>query len=104
MRLRLYFELRPGIEGAIKSSNYAIGDTSYDGENVCIYSEIPDCKDFVTITLDKHIFSVINTLSKDSINKTRRSLKQAVNEAIKNNKWQGGFTLFLDKGAFDIAD
>lgn len=102
MKVRLNFELRQGIEGAIKGSNYGVNDTSYDGKNVCIFSEIPNSKDFVTITLDKHIFDAVNRLSNDSIKKTRRSLKQAVNEAIKNNKWYGSFTLFLDKGAFDI--
>ena len=104
MKMRLNFELRPAIVGAMKSSNYGIDDTSNDGDNVCIFSEIPDCKDFVTITLDKHIFDVVSRLSNESIKKTRRSLKEAVKNAVKNNEWHGCFTLYLDSGAFDIAN
>ena len=104
MKLKLNFELQQGIVGAMKSSNYGINDTSYDGDNVCIFSEIPDRKNFVTITLDKHMFDVVTRLSNDSIKKTRESLKEAVKNAEKNNKWYGSFTLYLDKGAFDIAD
>ena len=100
MRLDLGFELLPAITGAMKSSNGEF----FDGQNVCIYSEVPGTKQFVRITLDKIIFDAITRLSDDSIKKTRRSLKLAVKEAIRNDKWTGFFTVFLGKGAFDIAD
>lgn len=102
MNLNLHFELKPEV--SIASSNYSIDNTTYDGENVCIYSEIPGTKQFVCVTLDKIIFDAITRLSDDSIKKTRKNLKAAVKEAIRNDKWTGTFTVFLGKGAFDIAD
>lgn len=107
MKLALEFTLE-WFEDFTQSNN----GEEYDGENICICSEKKYSAGFsdwpgyyVVITLNKHILDLANRASEDSKNKTRESLKEAIDKAIKDPHALGGkFYLYLDKGAFDIAD
>lgn len=87
MRISVRFEVR----------DYPTCDSNY------LCSEEINGK-FIAIEFNQKIYSQANKSSEQNKERTRKSLKEAVDFAIKNKREAGRFFVYLDKGVFDLED
>ena len=88
MRVPVRFEVR----------DYPTCDSNY------LYPEEEINGKFIAIEFNQKVYSQANKASEQNKERTRKSLKEAVDFAIKNKREAGRFFVYLDKGVFDLED